>query len=67
MPAKIMMFMAAMISRNSAETLVPMIPLTLLKESKLPRTVAAKATAAAAMITTVECPMAKKKPTETGL
>ena len=58
---------AAMVIRNSAETLVPITPPISLKCSNLPCSeVTAKASAMEAAITTVECPSEKKKPAEIG-
>ena len=58
---------AAMANRKSAETRVPITPPTLLNWSKwVLSTVAVAATPAAARMTTVEWPSAKKKPTLTG-
>ena len=61
-----MMFIAAMASRNSADTLALMVPPRSCSDWNWPSMVAAPATAAATRITMVECPKAKKKPTETG-
>ena len=61
------MLAAAMMNRNPAETRVPMTPPTVLNSSKYADSaVAVAATPAAARITTVEWPSAKKSPTLTG-
>ena len=61
------MLKIAMAKRNSAETLVPMMPPTDFIDSKRDvRAAAANATPIDIRITTAECPSEKKKPTPTG-
>ena len=66
-PRRMTMFIAAIRNRNRAEAEVETMPPIPLQASKRVCSAAAvAATAAATSRTTVECPMAKKKPTETG-
>ena len=61
------MFAAATAKRNSADTSVPIVPPTSLKDSKRPSSaVVATAMAADAITTTVEWPSEKNKPTPSG-